>query len=72
MGGIEGSGMSASNWWRTVKMPFGKHASKTMFQIVKSHPDYMQWAIDNDMRPNDAAGEAFDEAIKCYREGEMV
>jgi uncharacterized protein (DUF3820 family) len=55
-------------WWHDVKMPFGKYRGKTMFQILKSHPDYVQWAIDSEVRPNGAAGEAWDEMVRYYQE----
>jgi uncharacterized protein (DUF3820 family) len=53
-------------------MPFGKHKGKTMFQILKSHPDYLAWAASEGIRPAGAAGEAWDEAVKHMREEESA
>lgn len=54
----------SETWWRDIKMPFGKHKGKTMFQLLKSHPDYLRWMADGGIRPNGMAGEAFDEAVR--------
>jgi hypothetical protein len=55
-------------WWWKIKMPFGRHRGKTVFQILKSHPDYVEWAIGSGVRPNGAAGEAWDEMVRRYQE----
>lgn len=52
-----------NNWWRTVKMPFGKHKGLTMWQLVKAYPEYLRWIRDDKIEIQGEVGMALRAAI---------